>query len=147
MKQPVQGLSIAKQGGCSLSACYQQPGMYGNRDMSEKFAVPLAGGLLAGIAASACCAGPLVLVLLGFSGAWMSNLAALEPYRPVFIGLARIALLVAYRRIYRAGQESACDNACAVRNVNHRYNWLFAGVTLVVLTSITSPYLVLLIYG
>ncbi len=41
----------------------------------------LAGGVAA-LLASACCLGPLVLVVLGFSGAWIGNLTALEPYRP-----------------------------------------------------------------
>lgn len=39
-----------------------------------------AGGLAA-ILASTCCLGPLVLVALGFSGAWIGNLTVLEPYR------------------------------------------------------------------
>ncbi|EBW9243678.1 TPA_asm: mercuric transport protein, partial [Salmonella enterica] len=43
-----------------------------------------AGGLAA-ILASTCCLGPLVLVALGFSGAWIGNLTVLEPYRPLFI--------------------------------------------------------------
>ena len=37
----------------------------------------LAGGALAAIVASVCCLGPLVLVTVGISGAWISNLAAL----------------------------------------------------------------------
>jgi len=56
-----------------------------------------AGGLAA-ILASACCLGPLVLVTLGFSGAWIGNLTVLEPYRPIFIGAALVALFFARRR-------------------------------------------------
>ena len=48
-----------------------------------------AGGLAA-ILASACCLGPLVLIALGFSGAWIGNLTVLEPYRPIFIGAALV---------------------------------------------------------
>jgi mercuric ion transport protein len=59
-----------------------------------------AGGLAA-ILASTCCLGPLVLVALGFSGAWIGNLTVLEPYRPIFIGAALVALFFAWRRIYR----------------------------------------------
>ncbi len=59
-----------------------------------------AGGLAA-ILASACCLGPLVLIALGFSGAWIGNLTVLEPYRPFFIGAALVALFFAWRRIYR----------------------------------------------
>jgi hypothetical protein len=46
----------------------------------------LAGGLAA-ILASTCCLGPLVLVALGLSGAWIGNLTLLEPYRPFFIAV------------------------------------------------------------
>jgi mercuric ion transport protein len=42
-------------------------------------------GGLAAILASTCCLGPLVLLMLGVSGAWIGNLTALEPYRPLFI--------------------------------------------------------------
>jgi mercuric ion transport protein len=55
-----------------------------------------AGGLAA-ILASACCLGPLVLIALGFSGAWIGNLTVLEPYRPIFIGVALVALFFAWR--------------------------------------------------
>ncbi|VEB92764.1 putative mercuric transport protein [Citrobacter koseri] len=40
-----------------------------------------AGGLAA-ILASACCLGPLVLIALGFSGAWIGNLTVLETLSP-----------------------------------------------------------------
>jgi mercuric ion transport protein len=39
----------------------------------------LATGGLAAILASTCCLGPLVLVALGVSGAWIGNLTLLEP--------------------------------------------------------------------
>jgi mercuric ion binding protein len=60
----------------------------------------LVGGIAA-LLASTCCLGPLVLVALGFSGAWIGNLMVLEPYRPIFIGVALVALFLAYRRIFR----------------------------------------------
>jgi len=117
--------------------------------MLEKIAAPLAGSLLAGIAASACCVGPLVLLLLGFGGAWLSSLTALEPYRPIFIGIAFVALFIAYQRIYRPKLEHSCEEGtvCAKPQENNQYKWLFIGVLVVVLTSIASPYLVPLIYG
>ncbi|MFT7402449.1 MAG: mercuric ion transport protein, partial [Hydrogenophaga sp.] len=54
----------------------------------------MAGGLAA-LLASTCCLGPLVLIALGFSGAWISNLAVLQPYQPIFIGAALVALFMA----------------------------------------------------
>ena len=43
-----------------------------------------AGGVVGAFLASACCIGPLVLLTLGISGAWIGNLTALEPYKPIF---------------------------------------------------------------
>jgi mercuric ion transport protein len=43
-----------------------------------------AGGVLGAFLASACCVGPLVLLTLGVSGAWIGSLTALEPYKPIF---------------------------------------------------------------
>ena len=118
-------------------------------DMFQKIVAPLASGLVAGIAASACCVGPLVLLLLGFGGAWISNLTALEPYRPVFIGIALMALFIAYRIIYQPELEQPCEEGktCEKPQINNLYKRLFVGVLIVVLISIASPYLVPLIYG
>lgn len=76
----------------------------------------LAGGLAA-ILASTCCLGPLVLVALGVSGAWIGNLTALEPYRPIFIAAASVALLFAYRRIFRPAQDCKPGEVCAIPQV------------------------------
>ena len=70
----------------------------------------LAAGFVSAILASTCCLGPLVLITLGFSGAWISNLTALEPYRPIFIGAALVALFLG------AGLVTA--NRVAKRRVN-----------------------------
>lgn len=53
----------------------------------------IAGGALIGaVLASACCVVPLVLVMLGISGAWIANLTALEPYKP-YVAAVTLALL------------------------------------------------------
>jgi len=58
----------------------------------DKSGGPLLAGGVAAILASTCCLGPLLLVTLGFSGAWIGNLTVLEPYRPIFIGVGLLAL-------------------------------------------------------
>jgi len=60
----------------------------------------LLAGVAAGIGASVCCVGPLVMLALGISGAWIGNLAAIEPYRPLFIGLTLLFLVIAFRKLY-----------------------------------------------
>lgn len=98
-----------------------------------------AGGIAA-LLASACCLGPLLLLALGFSGAWIGNLAALEPYRPVFLAVAVAALALAARRIFRPATACRPGEVCAVPRVRHAYKWLFAVVALLVLIALGFPY-------
>ena len=44
-----------------------------------------AGGILGALAASSCCIVPLILFSLGIGGAWIGNLTALAPYKPLFV--------------------------------------------------------------
>lgn len=59
-----------------------------------------AGGVVGAILASACCIGPLALLTLGVSGAWISNLTALEPYKPVFAVIALGFIGAGFRQVY-----------------------------------------------
>ncbi|MCR6496511.1 mercuric ion transporter MerT [Thermomonas sp. S9] len=105
----------------------------------------LAGGLAA-ILASTCCLGPLVLITLGVSGAWIGNLAVLEPYRPLFIGIALLAMLFAYRRIFRPVQACAPGAACAVPQVRSTYRRIFWIVAALVVIALGFPYVMPLFY-
>lgn len=107
--------------------------------------VLLTGGLAA-ILASTCCLGPLVLVTLGFSGAWIGNLAVLEPWRPLFIGAALAALFTAGLRIYRPAQACAPGELCAVPSVRTAYKVLFWLVGMLVMVAIAFPYVMPLFY-
>jgi mercuric ion transport protein len=67
------------------------------------------------VIASTCCVVPLVLVLLGVTGAWMVNLTSLRPMTPVFIGVALGALGWAGYLVFRPQAKcsypegAACD--------------------------------------
>ncbi len=91
----------------------------------------LAVGGIAAILASACCLGPLVLLALGVSGAWIGSLTVLERYRPIFIGAALVALYVAHRRIFRPAENCSPGEICAVPTVRKSYKllfWIIAGL-------------------
>lgn len=75
--------------------------------------LPLAGGVIAGIAASVCCVGPAVLVLAGVSGAWIGSLEALTPYRWIPIAVAALFFGLAARRLFFAPKACAPGTACA----------------------------------
>jgi mercuric ion transport protein len=106
----------------------------------------LVTGGLAAVVASACCLGPLVLVTLGISGAWISNLAVLEPYRPIFIGAALIAMFFAYRRIFRPAQACKPGDVCATGRVKTSYKVLFWVVAALVLVALGFPFVLPLFY-
>lgn len=104
-----------------------------------------AGGVAA-ILASTCCLGPLILLTLGISGAWISNLTLLEPYRPIFLGAAVVALFLAWRRIYRSEAECKPGEVCALPQTRRTYKIIFWVVALLVLIALTFPYLAPLFY-
>lgn len=120
--------------------------------MSESRSEPQAGrgalfaGGLAAILASTCCLGPLVLVALGISGAWIGNLTLLEPYRPIFIGIALLAMFFAYRRIFRPVQACKPGEVCAVPQVRSTYKILFWIVAALVVVALAFPYVLPLFY-
>ena len=113
---------------------------------SKKGRGALAAGGLAAILASTCCLGPLVLVALGFSGAWIGNFTLLEPYRPLFIGAALVALFFAWRRIYRLAGECAPGEICAMPQVRTTYKLIFWIVAVLVLIALLFPYVLPLFY-
>jgi len=106
----------------------------------------LAGGVLAGIGASACCVGPFLLLSLGIGGAWIGHLTALEPYRPIFIGLTVLFLGLAFRKLYLVPQSCASEDNCIAdrtRRVQRILFWIFVSISLGL---VASPWILPLFY-
>ena len=100
----------------------------------------IAGGISA-LLASACCLGPLVLIMLGISGAWIGSLTLLEPYQPWFMAAAAIALVVARRRIWRPAVACDVGQVCERPMVNRSYKVLFLLVVLLLGISLAFPWI------
>ena len=101
----------------------------------------LALGGVAAILASTCCLGPLLLIALGFSSAWIGNLSRLEPYRPLFIAVALVALFFAWRRIYRPAEKCLPGEVCALPQTKRLYKASFWIVAALVLIALSFPYI------
>lgn len=114
--------------------------------LSTTGAKPLVAAGLAAVLASVCCLGPLVLLMLGISGVWIGNLTVLEPYRPIFIGAALVALFFARRRIFRPAQACKPGEVCALPQVRRTYKTLFWAVAALVLVALVFPYVLPLFY-
>lgn len=99
-----------------------------------------AGGVIGAILASACCIGPLVLLLLGVSGAWIANLTALEPYKPYFAGIAFVFIGLAFRQVYVRPKPACVGSSYCARPqstlITKTALWLALGLVLLALTII-----------
>ncbi|ABF12850.1 mercuric transporter MerT family protein [Cupriavidus metallidurans] len=106
----------------------------------------LIAGVLAALGASVCCVGPLVLLALGVSGTWIGNLTAMEPYRPLFIGLTVVFFGAAFRKLYLMPQVCAAGTPCADPRTRSRQRLTFWIVAVLVLGLLAVPWLAPLFY-
>ena len=91
----------------------------------ERAGKHLWAGTAAAVIGSLCCVGPLVLLALGVSGAWIGQLTALEPYRPLFIGVMLVFLGLAFRQLYLLPQPCEPGGACADPRLRRRQRQIF----------------------
>lgn len=106
----------------------------------------LTAGGVAALLAGACCVAPLVLVTAGLGGAWLADFQLLEPYRPLFIGIALAALGFAGWRIYRPAAECGPGEVCAVPKVRRSFRIGFWVVAALLLTMLGFPYFAPLLF-
>ncbi len=100
------------------------------------------GAAVGAVAASLCCLGPLVLVLLGAGGAGAGYVSWLEPYRPILMIVTFGFLGMAYFQLYRKDASEVCPEGtdCTIprqRTWQKRFLWL---VTAVVMILFALPY-------
>jgi mercuric ion transport protein len=100
----------------------------------------LCAGVLAAIVGSLCCVAPLVLITLGISGAWISQLTALEPYRPIFIGVMVVCLGLAFRQLYIVPARCLPGEACANPRLQRRQRQVFWFVVVGLAALIAFPW-------
>lgn len=101
-------------------------------------------GLLTAIGASLCCAGPLLLLLAGVSGAWISHLSALNPYQPWLLGATAATVLLAGYSLFRHPKCEA-DKPCASTQIRRRRQWLFVASAFIILIIASSSWWLALI--
>lgn len=95
-----------------------------------------AGGVVAAVGSALCCAGPLVAVALGLSGAGLA--ATFEPLRPYFVVATVAALGFGFLALNRE-ERRACEpgTLCAspvVRRRMKRALWIATGIAIPLVT-------------
>lgn len=78
------------------------------------------GGILGALAASSCCIIPLLLFSLGIGGAWIGNLTALAPYKPLFVAGTAGVLGYGFYLVYWKPRRACADGAACARAIPSR---------------------------
>ena len=84
--------------------------------------------------------------MMGFSGAWIGSLSALEPYRPFFLGFTLIALLLAGFRIFGRAKDCDVDGTCSTPRTRSTQKFIFSVVALLAVVAFVFPYLARFFY-
>ncbi|WGS20264.1 MULTISPECIES: mercuric transporter MerT family protein [unclassified Bradyrhizobium] len=79
-----------------------------------------AGGILGALAASSCCIVPLILFSLGIGGAWIGNLTALAPYKPLFVAATAGFLGYGFYLVYWKPRQPCSEGAVCARPIPNR---------------------------
>lgn len=101
------------------------------------------GGILAALGTNVCCVVPFALFLTGVSGAWIGDLTALEPYKPMFVGLALGCAGYGAYLLYWKPQVACADGSYCARPASNRMAKIglwSAGVLVVI--GVGFPYVV-----
>ncbi len=97
------------------------------------------GGVAAAIGSALCCAGPLVAVLLGLSGAGLA--ATFEPLRPYLIAATTLFLVLGFVAVRRE-ERKACQPSqpCASPTIRRRMKRLLWIATAIAVPLVTFPW-------
>src|ERR1700737_1878858 len=104
------------------------------------FGKHLWAGAAAALFASLCCVPPLMFLALGVSGAWIGQLTALEPYRPLFILVMLGFLALAFRQLYLLPQRCEPGETCADPRRVRRQRRIFWVVVVGLVALIAFPW-------
>lgn len=96
------------------------------------------GGVVAAAGSALCCAGPLVAVALGVSGAGLAS--TFEPLRPYFLGATGLLIGGGFYLLHREEQK-ACEpgRACADAGVRRRMKVVLWAATALAVLFATYP--------
>src|SRR5882724_10664172 len=105
----------------------------------SKTLLAAAGGVVAAVGSALCCAGPLVAVFVGLSGAGLA--ATFEPLRPYFVAATALFLVLGFVAV-RSEERKACQpgELCASPAVRRHINRLFWIATAIAVPLVTFPW-------
>lgn len=115
-----------------------------NTSENTKKNLMASGGVIGAIAMSACCIVPLILFSLGVTGAWIGNLIALYPYKPIIFVVTAAFLAGGFYMVYRKPPLAECEQGsyCATPLSDRVNKFILWSASLLVVVAMAFPYLV-----
>jgi|SRR5713101_2140934 len=106
---------------------------------ATKAVLAATSGVVAAVVTTLCCAGPLVAVAIGLSGAGLA--ATFEPLRPYFVAGTVLALGFGFV-VLRREERRACEagTLCASPVVRRRMKWALWTATIIAIPLLTFPW-------
>jgi len=98
-------------------------------------------GAIGAILASSCCILPFVFLMMGVSGAWISNLTALEPYKDYMAAITLIFLGFGFWQVYFKPKKQCEDGSyCATPKSDKVIKTVLWVSTVLVLLALTVDF-------
>jgi mercuric ion transport protein len=109
---------------------------------SSKVKLAAGVGVLGALGVASCCLIPSLLLALGLSGAWITGLIALNPYKPILV-ITTVGLLgYCYYRLYWTSQAAhVSEGVCGCSPLNRAAKLGLWGATVLVLVALAFDYL------
>ena len=99
-------------------------------------------GIVAAIGAASCCVIPFLLFALGVSGAWISNLTALEPYQPIFAAVSLGFIGWGAWRLRRKAKIACAEGYCATDRADRIAQIGLWTAAVLIVIALVFPYLI-----
>ena len=113
---------------------------------ATKTTLAATGGVVAAVVSTFCCAGPLVAVALGLSGAGLA--ATFEPLRPYFVAGTVLSLGFGFV-VLRREERRACEHGtlCASPIARRRMKWALWIATIIAIPLLTFSWWSRFLFG
>lgn len=126
--------------GCAHSVSERRHELWSWQNWERGAMKAVVGSVVAAVAASACCLGPVVFSLVGAGMLGVASMR-LEPYRPWFLGLTAVLLGMGFVTTYRRHPVACSGGSCGPSSRRTARIVLWLAVVVVGLVA-TFPYYV-----
>lgn len=137
----------SRSGTASMAPRAADPSAPEGREVGRQRLIAV-GGIFGALAASSCCIVPLILFSVGIGGAWIGNLTALAPYKPIFVAGTAGLLGYGFYLVYWKPRRACAEGAACARPISNGLVQLALWIaTVLVIAAFAFDYIAPLLLG